>query len=284
MEKRLIDFEASFVAHHQAPKVADPSKGPFDLPPALVPSQLSSIMVSPLLTVPTIRDDQIDPSLRVQPLPQGVAVVAFVANQSLGFRSLLIWSKVNVVQGRFQQCHFRRLGRAELTCQRNSFTIDHHHPLCTFATLGFSNSVPPFFAGAKEASAKHSSQRSRPRFSNISRNMRQTSNQIPRSSQSASRRQHVEAEGYPRGSAFQRAPLRSTQRMPSTTGRLGIGLGPPRSEAAGSGSRGASLAHCSSVSSGCRISINRLRLINTSLCRRGFTKPQRSTPLTSNQL
>jgi hypothetical protein len=284
MEKRLIDFEASFIAHHQSAKVAYPSEGSFNLPPALITSQLPSVMVSPLLTVATIGGDQIDPALRLKPLPQRVTVVAFVANQSLGFRSPLIGSKVNVVQCRFQQGHFRRLGRAELTCQRNTFTIDHHHPLCTFATLGFSHSVTPFFAGAKEASAKHSSQRSWPRFSKVSRNVRQTSNQIPRSSQSASRRQHVEAEGYPRGSAFQRAPLRSTQRIPSTTGRLGIGLGPPLSEAAGSGSKGASLAHCSSVNSGCRISINRLRLIDTSLCRRRFTKPQKSPLLTSNQL
>ena len=284
MEKRLIDFEAAFVTHHQSPKVADPSEGSFNLPPAFVPSQFPAIMMPPLLTVTAIGSDQIDPSLRLQPLSQRIAVVALIANQPLGFRSLLIWSMVDLVQGGFQQRYFRRLGRAELTCQRNSFTIDHHHPLCTFATLGFSDSVTPFFAGAKEASAKHSSQRSRPRFSNVSRNMRQTSNQIPRSSQSASRRQHVEAEGYPRGSAFQRAPLRSTQRMPSTTGRLGIGLGPPLTDAAGSGSRGASLAHCSSVNSGCRISINRLRLIDTSLCRRRSTKPQKSPLLTSNQL
>jgi hypothetical protein len=57
------------------------------------------------------------------------------------------------------------------------------------------------------------------------------------------------------GKAFQRPPLRSTQRMPSTTGRLGTGFWPPPGEACGSGSSGASLSQASSVSSGSGISM-----------------------------
>src|SRR4051794_19976943 len=47
-------------------------------------------------------------------------------------------------------------------------------------------------------------------------------------------------EGFPLGRAFHRPPLRSTRRMPSTTGRLGIGSGPPPGDGSGSGSSGAS--------------------------------------------
>lgn len=47
--------------------------------------------------------------------------------------------------------------------------------------------------------------------------------------------------------------------MPPTTGRLGAGLGPPSGEATGAGGWGAILAPISSVSSGWRMSMVRLR-------------------------
>lgn len=47
--------------------------------------------------------------------------------------------------------------------------------------------------------------------------------------------------------------------MPSTTGRLGIDLGPSRDDRSGSGNSGASLSHGSSFSSGSGMSIVRLR-------------------------
>src|SRR5262249_44740748 len=162
--------------------------------------------------------------------------------------------------------------RAEVTCQRNSLTIDHHHPLRTLATLGFADAIAPFFAGAKDPSAKHSSQSRRPWSCSVSRKSRQASSHTPCSSHSARRRQQVEADGYPSGNAFQRAPFRRTQRIPSTTGRLGTGLGPPFGDAAGSGSTIDSSSHCSSLSSGWRMSITRfLAMEHLRVRRRCFT-------------
>jgi hypothetical protein len=70
---------------------------------------------------------------------------------------------------------------------------------------------------------------------------------MPWSSQSRKRRQQVLGEGYRSGKSFHRAPLRSTQRIPSKQGRLAIGLGPPNAEPLGNGNSGAINAHCASV-------------------------------------
>ena len=128
---------------------------------------------------------------------------------------------------RLDERNLRRCGTVQELSQRNTLAVDHHHPLRTLSTLGFSNARPPFFAGAKLPSAKTSDQSSKPCSSSSARNARQARIQAPCSSQSCSRRQQVEGDGNSSGRSFQRAPLRSTQRMPSKQGRLGSGLRPP---------------------------------------------------------
>jgi hypothetical protein len=100
------------------------------------------------------------------------------------------------------------------------------------------------------ASAKHSSQTKRPRWSNSLNSTRQASSSTSWSAQSCSRRQQVLAEGYPLGNAFHAAPYRNIHRMPSKQCRLSIGVCPPRAERIGSGNSRASFAHCSSVNIG----------------------------------
>ena len=99
---------------------------------------------------------------------------------------------------------------------------DHHHPLRPLAPLGFSDSAAPFFAGAKLPSRKDSLHFNCWRSFNSLRNVRQICNQTPRSSQSRSRRQHVEGCGNFSGRSCQRAPLRRIQRIPSSTRRFSI--------------------------------------------------------------
>lgn len=72
--------------------------------------------------------------------------------------------------------------------------------------------------------------------------------------------------------------------MPSTTGRLGTGLGPPLGEGSGSGSSGASFSHISSVSSGWRMSMVRLRAIAHLLIHRCTTQPTAARFFTAAQL
>jgi hypothetical protein len=86
--------------------------------------------------------------------------------------------------------------------QRNPLAIDHHHPLCTVAPLGLSDSSAPFFAEAKLPSIKASLQSSSPFRFNSPRNERQIVSQTPSSSQSRNRRRHVAEDGYSAGRSF----------------------------------------------------------------------------------
>jgi hypothetical protein len=127
--------------------------------------------------------------------------------------------------------------------------VDHHHPLRALAAFGRPDAEPPFLAGAKLPSAKHSDQSNWPFSSNWPRKARQTSNQTPCSSQSRSRLQQVLGEGYFLGKSCQQAPVRSIQRIPSRTGRFSTGFRPPLRDRLNLGSSGSILAHCSSVNS-----------------------------------
>ena len=153
---------------------------------------------------------------------------------------------LHLLQGGFDQLHFRRRGRSKCASKRNTLAVDHHHPLRTFAALGFADTEPPFFAGAKLPSAKVSCQFKYCRSSSSANSARQTSNQIPRSSHSFSRRQHVDGLGYRSGRSRQRAPLLSTQRIPSNDNRLSLHGLPPCLPGAVVGSKGSSFFHCSS--------------------------------------
>jgi hypothetical protein len=135
--------------------------------------------------------------------------------------------------------------------QRNTLAVCHHHKLRTLSAFRLANLRAPFFAGENVPSANTSYQHSRCLTSSSARNARHTFSQRPCSSQSRNRRQQVLGEGNRLGRSFQRAPLRSTQRIPSTHGRFGIGRRPPLGEGFGSGSNGASFAHCLFVSSDC---------------------------------
>ena len=153
------------------------------------------------------------------------------------------------LDGRFQQRYFRRRGRRQAASERNTLAVHHHHPLRTLPTFGLADARAPLFAGAKLPSAKVSSQFSRPWASNSPINTRHTRCQTPWSSHCCNRRQQVLYEGYRSGKSFHRAPDRNTQRMPSKTCRLSIGLGPPLGDALILGNNGSILRHCSSVSS-----------------------------------
>jgi hypothetical protein len=136
--------------------------------------------------------------------------------------------------------------------QRNTLTVDHHHPLRAFPPLGFANPGPPFLAGAKLPSAKASLQSNCPRWSKVARNVRQISNHTPSSSHFCNRRQQVEGLGYRSGRSCQRAPVRRIQRIPSNTARLAAHGRPPFFDGGRTGNKGSINFHCLSVRSGFR--------------------------------
>ena len=237
----------ALVPDNQASKIAYPGKGALDFPPFPVTPEFSAVLRLGFTSVFPMRRNQINFNA-FQPLAQRVTVIASVSNQPL--RSLFrppssLPRHFDCFQGRFGQRYFRRRCRGKGASQRNTFAVDHHHPLCAFALFGFPDAGAPFFAGAKLPSMKASSQSSAPFSSSMERNLRQTSSQTPCSSHSRKRRQHVEGLGYRSGKSCHRAPVRKIHKMPSKTSRLSAGGRPPLGFLRGFGSSGFNSFHWS---------------------------------------
>jgi hypothetical protein len=253
MKKSTIDRERTVVAHDQASEASQPGVGAFHDPSPPITSQGSSVLGYRPNAIPLVRTDPFDSALP-QALPQGIAVVGFVGNHAHGLLSrsarVMAPSYSDRRERRLREFDFRRGCRVKVASQRNTAAVDHHHPLRPLAPLGFSDSAAPFFAGAKLPSRNDSLHFNCWRSFNSLRNVRQMCNQTPRSSQSRSRRQHVEGCGNFSGRSCQRAPLRRIQRIPSSTQRFSIHGRPPLRCLGGLGSKGAIFFHCASVSNG----------------------------------
>lgn len=237
MEEALVDLELAFVANKETPKVAEPCKSSFYLPTFAIAAECATVLGGRACASTPVRADQLD-VLLLKPGAKAIAVVGPISNQTA--RAMREQQALNY--GR-REGDFRRGRTGEVASQRNTFAVDHHHPLRTFAALGFADAQAPLFAGAKLASTKASLQSSFCFALSRCRKVRQTSSQMPSCSQSCSRRQQVLALGYFSGRSRQRAPLRSTQRMPSSTARLSA-QGRPRLFSFGRS--GSICFHCSS--------------------------------------
>lgn len=250
MKEGIVDGETAFVAHDQAAEVSQPGKGALDFPATPVTPQRPSILRGCLATILAMWTDQLDAAL-LETAAQRVAVVGAVGDEALGLASgpapSSSWHP-DLGQRPLDQFHLRRRGAVQVVSQRNTLAVDHHHPFRALAALGFADAVAPFLAGAKLPSMKLSLQSRWPRRSSSARNCRHTLSQTPSSSHWCKRRQQVagltpKSEGRSR----QRAPVRNTQRMPSSTARLSF-HGRPALEYCGK--RGSSLAHCLSDNMG----------------------------------
>jgi len=253
MKERAIDCERTVVAHNQAPEVSQPGVGAFHDPSPSVAPQRSAILGCGPNAIPLVRTDQFDTPLP-QAFPQRIAVVRFIGDHPHRLlprtARAMAPSYPDGRQRRFREPDFRRGCRVKVVSQRKTAAVDHHHPLRPLAPLGFSDSAAPFFAGAKLPSRNDSLHFNCWRPFNSLRNDRQIFNQTPRSSQSRSRRQHVEGCGNFSGRSCQRAPLRRIHKIPSSTRRFSIHGRPPLRCLGDGGSNGAIFFHCASVSNG----------------------------------
>src|SRR6266581_4523723 len=253
MKEHPVDLERAVVAHDQTPVIPQPADGTFHDPTPPVSPQRATILRRRTNAILLVRTDQLDAALP-QPLAQRIAVVGFVGNHAhrLLPRSarLMASAYADRRERGLREPDFRRGCRVKVVSQRNTRAVDHHHPLRALAPLGFSDSVAPFFAGAKLPSKNDSLHFNCWRSFNSLRNVRQMFSHTPCSSQSRSRRQQVEGCGYFSGRSCQRAPLRRIHRIPSSTRRFSIHGRPPLWCRGGLGSKGAIFFHCASVSNG----------------------------------
>src|ERR1700730_7851432 len=84
MKKCFIHSEQALVADNQSSKVAEPSQRALDLPPSPVSAQSSTILCARLVSIPSMRCNQLDIPL-TQPLAQRIAVIGAVTNDTLRF-------------------------------------------------------------------------------------------------------------------------------------------------------------------------------------------------------
>jgi hypothetical protein len=244
MKEAQIHGDQALVADHQSTEIAQPGESPLDFPPMLV-ALLDFWGWLSLFPVSAVRDQEANPPAS-QAGSQFVRVISLIADKTLGAGS----GATTTLPGHFyrgqsplRQLYFRRRCRGNGASQRNTLAVDHHHPLRTFPPLGGADTVAPFFAGAKLASIKASSQSRRPSASRKDRNVRQIFNQISRSSQALSRRQQVDGLGNLLGKSFQGAPVRRIHRIPSKTSRLSTLGRPPLEPGFSEGNKGAIFNH-----------------------------------------
>ncbi len=221
MEEGLVEGEVTFMANQEASVVPQVSEGALDFPASAIAPERASILQGRAATPTAMGTDQLD-AAGGQTLPPPLRVVSAVTDQPHWARA---WpaaprsGHLHAFQGFFGQADFRGRGAKESTSQRYTRAVCHHHPLCPFATFGFTHAEPPFLALAKLPSRNTSSQLSRPSASNSERKRRQILSQTSSRSQSRKRRQQVLSLGYRSGRSRQRAPLRKTHRIPSKTSR-----------------------------------------------------------------
>src|SRR5215211_711739 len=233
-----------FVASNEPAEVLKPADGALDLPASSVAAKLSAVLRGRLFAVLPMRGDQFYAAFR-QPCAERIAVGGRIVDQStrLGGKNALI-------QERFDQRYLVRTGAGDLGAQRKTAAIDEHHRLGALATLGLTYAQAPFFAEENVPSAIASSQWMRPRRLSLRKSRAQAVFHRPASVQALNRRQHVGGEGKCAGRSLHRAPLRKTQRIPSTHSRDVRRGRPPFSEGGSSGNKSAINNHCSSVSCG----------------------------------
>lgn len=249
MKECLVNSNLSFPTDDESTEVLQPCKSPLDHPSAFITPQFAAILIFLFLVILSVRTNQIDAAFG-QSFTKRIAVVTLIRHNSL---RIFPWTATPISRdsylfySRFQKLYLTRRGRIEMSTERDSLAIDHHHPLRTLSAFGLSNTFAPFFAEAKLPSANVSSQSSWPRSSSSDKNLRHIFSQTPCSSHCWSLRQQVLADGYQSGKSFHLAPLRKTQIIPSNTSLLLLRFRPPLGDCSCFGNRGSSFFHCCSV-------------------------------------
>jgi hypothetical protein len=244
MKEAPIHSNQALIADHQSAEVAQPGESPLDFPTMAV-SLLNFGRLMFVFSVSAVRDQEANPPA-AQAVSQFVRVISLIADEALGptfGATTAPPGDFYRFQSPFRQLYFRGRRRGNGASQRNTLAVDHHHPLRALPPLGRADAVAPFFAGAKLASIKASSQSRRPSASSRERNVRQIFSQMSCSSQVFSRRQQVDELGYLLGKSCQGAPVRRIQRIPSKTSRLSLLGRPPLEPGLSDGNKGAIFNH-----------------------------------------
>src|SRR5437763_6834561 len=144
MKERSVHSDMAFPAHHQAAKISQPGEYPLHLPPTFIASQLAAVLQRRALAVGTMRTDQLDPSLG-QALAQRIRVTGFIIAEACRPFTRTPTTTAGHRDGLQRWLPQLPCGggrRVQEVSHRNTFTVDHHHPLRACAPFGLANAGP----------------------------------------------------------------------------------------------------------------------------------------------
>lgn len=229
MKEALVNLDQPIMPNQQSSECPEPRKSPLYDPSMAIATELPTVLMARPLVGRSGRDDRLDPST-LKARPKRVAIVSPVGDQAVRISTRCARPMgpmdSHVFKCRLNESHFRRGCRVQVCSQRSTLAIDQNHPLCALSSLRLADFEPPFLAGAKLPSMKHSSHWIRSSSASSARKARHSSSRVPFSSHSFSRRQQVEELAYRSGSSLHGEPVQRTHKMPSKQ-RLSSALGRP---------------------------------------------------------
>ena len=174
-----------------------------------------------------------------------VAVVRLVPDQAFGH--LGHYARLQRLSDQF---HFSRRSAFCPQGERKTMAVCNAHDLGTLAPLGFPNLSPPFLAGTKVPSTKHSFKSKPPASLRCAASVMSRCSITPDFTQFWKRRCAVWYGPYREGRSCQGAPVRKIHNTPLNTLRRSLhGRPRPSSRTGSSGRISLTMFHCSSVKS-----------------------------------
>src|SRR5665213_2470479 len=138
--------------------IMEPSKQAFDFPATTVAAQGAAVLRDWSAPVPAVRSDQFHAEMFAYPLIQRIAVVRFIADQSLR-----CFAEESALQRGFDKRGFIRRSADHVHGDRKTMAVCDCHDFAAFAAFCRADTRAPFFAELKLASMKDSLRSSFPR-------------------------------------------------------------------------------------------------------------------------
>src|SRR5450755_4538244 len=235
-------LDVIFPSGDESAEVVHPGEQPLHFPTFLVASQRASVLR--LAAPAAVRRDQLDAVLFFEFLIEPIRVVGFVPNESGG----------ELIQEASSQNFFHKLALGWRSAlhrygERKTVSSGDSDDLSALAAAGGTDAKPPFFALAKVASTKASSNFNLPCACRCRASCCSASSNLPDRTHCWNLRWQVWWGGYFSGNSRHCAPVPSTHNTPFNTARVSCHGRPRLSERRSGRSTGSTISHCSSVNS-----------------------------------
>jgi hypothetical protein len=145
-------------ASDDATIIMEPSKKTLDFPAATVAAQCAPVLRDRFAAVPAVRRDPFHAEVFAYPLIQRIAVLGFVADQSLR-----CFAQESSLERGFDESGFIRRSADHVHGDRKTMAVCDCHDFAAFAAFCRADTRAPFFAERKLASMKASLRSSLPR-------------------------------------------------------------------------------------------------------------------------